>query len=411
MHEMQRDVGDRVATNSGHRIATAAGSAGAGAIVHVAPTGGPLRDVPNNVLQTCRILSTWGWRVTMMTVADAPGARHPGYRTETFANVLARAPILAKFCVSPSLALSLRKTLRDTDVVHAHGLWLLPSAHAANGARRAGKPYMISPHGMLAPEALKFGIAQKRIFWWAHQRRALERATCLHAASEQEYRDIRALGLKTPVAIIPHGVEPPAATQGSRPASGDRIVLSLGRLHPIKGLDLLIAAWARIEKDHPGWRLQIAGPSEGDYESALRGLAASAGLARIQFLGPRIGPEKAEIFAAASLFALPSRSENFALTVPEALSYCVPVIASKGTPWSALPEKGCGWWVGQDVEALAAALARAMRLPPDELRRMGERGRDWVAEEFTWEGIVRRLDAVYRWMRGDADAPCDLRFE
>jgi glycosyltransferase involved in cell wall biosynthesis len=391
-------------TDPGDKSATAA------TVVHIATTAGPLLSVPDDVVYTCRMLSSLGWRVTMLTVAGSPCRDQTEYRTETFANVLAGVPLLAKLDVAPAMSRYLRDALRETDIVHAHGLWRFPNVYAANEARRARKPYIVAPRGMLAPEALRFGALQKRLMWWAHQKRVLARATCLQASSEGEYRDIRALGMKTPVAIIPLNFGTFPAIQASRPVNGSRIVLSLGRLHPIKGLDVLIAAWARIEKKHPGWRLQIAGPSEGAYESVLRGLAAASGAERIDFLGPRIGPAKAETFAGASLFALPSHSESFAVTVPEALSYGVPVIASEGAPWAALRENGCGWWIGRGVEALAAGLVHAMSLSPDELRHMGERGRDWVAREFSSEAVTRRLDAIYRWMRRDADAPSDLRF-
>ncbi len=345
-----------------------------------------------------------------MEVAEGPGAFAPGFDVKTFKNAFAKVPILSKFHVAPAMTSELRRRMSAADVVHAHGLWLFPTRYAVNEARRAGKPYMISPHGMLAPAALKFGAIQKRLYWRAHQKAALERAACLHATSEQEWRDIRTAGINTPVAVIPHGAEPPPPTRAVRDPQR-KILLSLGRRHPIKGLDDLIAAWARIETRHPDWRLRIAGPSEQAYEDYLRNLAARLEVRRIEFLGRQLGQDKAEAFAAASLFVLPSRSENFAMTVPEAMSHGVPVIASKGTPWSQLSEQGCGWWIDHGVESLAAALDAAMSLSDDQLAEMGECGRAWVARDFTLDAVAARFEVAYRWMQKKAEAPPFIRFE
>src|SRR5262249_55598773 len=157
-------------------------------------------------------------------------------------------------------------------------------------------------------------------------------------------------------------------------------------------------AWKRVEAENPEWRLQIAGPSEGSYGATLHSLAAKLGASRVEFLGLLTGPAKASGFARAHVFVLPSHSENFSLTLPEALSYGVPVAASRGTPWSSLEEKRCGWWFELGVEPLANTLSHAMRLPRAELCAMGDRGRQWVARDFTWESVAQRMSTVYCWM-------------
>lgn len=381
-------------------------------IVHVAPTislSAP--NIPEDVRQTCKELSEMSWRVRLMTVGESSQPVNTGGPIEGFVNVFAGVPLLNKLHVSPALSRALKTTISSAELVHAHGLWLFSNAYATNAARKAGRPYIISTRGMLAPEALKHSVPQKWVFWQLHQKSALEGAACLHATSEQEYEDLRSLGLTAPIAIIPLGVTPAISAQPPRAKSDDRILLSLGRLHPIKGLDYLLASWARIEADHPNWRLWIAGPSDGGYEAELRRLASTLGTTRVEFLGPCVGAAKAEVFAAASLFALPSRSENFALTVPEAMSYGLPVIASKGTPWRALAERNCGWWVDIGVEPLATVLSHAMELSPQELSEMGERGRKWVSQDFTWQKVALRFQEVYRWTQGRATLPSDVRLD
>jgi glycosyltransferase involved in cell wall biosynthesis len=383
-----------------------------GSALIVAPTIANLASgVTEDVRRVSTALAAMSWDIALMTVAREPSTNLAGCHTRSFANAFGDVPILSRFCFSPALSRALSAAVGGVDVVHAHGLWIYPNACAANAARRVGKPYVISTRGMLAPEALEYSAIRKRIFWWAHQRRALEGAASLHVVSDREYEGLRAMGVTSPIAVIPHGIERPRVAPRPSLKGTKRTILSLGRLHPIKGLDTLILAWARLEKDNPDWCLKIAGPSEANYQAKLRRIATDVGATRVEFLGPRAGQEKDLTFASASLFVLPSRSENFALTVLEALSHGVPVIATKGTPWARLPENHCGWWIDHGVESLAATLAHAMRLPPGALEGMGARGRDWVSHEFTWEKTARSFDHLYRWVAGRSEPPPELRFE
>ncbi len=106
---------------------------------------------------------------------------------------------------------------------------------------------------------------------------------------------------------------------------------------------------------------------------------------------------------------LPTRNENFAMTVAESLAAATPVICTKGAPWAGLAANGCGWWIDHGSEALAAALDQAMTLPPDRLRAMGERGRAWMQRDFAWDGVAVRMAAVYRWLARGGDRPAFVR--
>src|SRR5262249_7752896 len=162
-------------------------------------------------------------------------------------------------------------------------------------------------------------------------------AVCIHATSEQEYQEIRAFGLVNPVAVIPNGIDfPPAPSNSMVSNDGGRTVLSLGRIHPKKGLDRLVRAWARLEVEYPGWRLRIIGPSEVRHDEELRALAAALNLHRISIEPPVYDDVKFGIMRAADVFVLSSLNENFAITVAEALAVGTPVIATKGAPWSRL---------------------------------------------------------------------------
>ena len=112
----------------------------------------------------------------------------------------------------------------------------------------------------------------------------------------------------------------------------------------------------------------------------------------------------------ADVFALPTLNENFGLTVAEALAAGTPVISTKGAPWSGLEREGCGWWIEHGIEPLAAALAHAMALPREALRAMGDKGREWMARDFSWDCVGRNMLGVYLWLARGAEPPPEIRF-
>jgi glycosyltransferase involved in cell wall biosynthesis len=296
------------------------------------------------------------------------------------------------------------------DIFHIHGLWMLPNCYPAEAARRIGKPLMLSPHGMLGGEALRFSSKKKRLFLALWQARALRQVDCFRATCEAEYEEIRAFGLKQPVAIIPNGIDIPCSPPALARSSVNK-VLSLGRIHPKKGLDRLIRAWALVEAEHPNWHLDIVGPSEAGHDQALKRLSGELGLRSVSVSGPVFGDEKLRMLAGAEIFALSTLNENFAMTVAESLACCTLVISTKGAPWAGLEANGCGWWIDHGPEAMAAALREAMALSPSERQAMGARGRAWMERDFGWPGIAEQMLSVYRWMIDGGDVPNSVRVE
>lgn len=296
-------------------------------------------------------------------------------------------------------------------VVHQHGLWAPLPVGACRFARRSGLPLLVSPHGMLEPWALGHHAWRKRLAWQAYQRRNLAAAAALHATSEAEAGHFRALGLGRPVAVIPLGLEPvPAAPldpAGMAAAKDRRQLLFLSRLHPKKGLDRLLPAWAGAGA--PDWELVIAGMDEGGHRAAMEALAARLGLAgRVRFVGPLHGAAKDTAFRRADAFILPSHSENFGLVVGEALQHGLPVITTTGTPWRRLGEEGCGWTVAPEVDALAGAIGALLALSDGEREAMGRRGRAWMDRDYQWAALGPRYLALYRWLAGRGPEPADL---
>ena len=299
-------------------------------------------------------------------------------------------------------------------VVHLHGLWRGHFAQAAGYARRAGAPVIVTVHGMLHPPALRQRGMLKRMARWVYQDEVLRTATCLHATASEEADEIRALGFDRPIAVIPWGVDMPggAGDRPGAPASTDdrRVLLFLGRLHPTKGLEILLRAWARVFRQFPSWRLVLAGYDEGHYRATLTALGGELRLGdSLHFTGPVEGDAFERLVTGADLLVLPSPSENFGLVVPEALARGVPVIATHGAPWSSLADEACGWWIPVGEEPLAATLVDALGRPPAVLRAMGQRGRELARSRFAWQNVTASMLELYAWARGAAPQPAFVR--
>lgn len=295
-----------------------------------------------------------------------------------------------------------RKILAELkpDLVHVQGMWKM-STHAMNvEASRAGIPIVISPRGMLDPWALSVKKWKKRLGMLLYQRGDLKRARAFHATTEQEAQSIRAFGLTQPIVIAPNGVSVPSQTSNLKPQITEgHTALFLSRLHPGKGLMLLAEAWAKVRPQ--GWRMVVAGSNEQNHREAVESRLAELGIAEDwQFVGEVKDTDKWSYYRSADLFIHPSASENFGISICEALAMGVPVITTKGCPWSEIVERKCGWWVERTVEDIAAALGEAIGLADDQRLAMGVNSRNLVEEKYTWPAIGEKVRQAYRGFLG-----------
>ena len=234
---------------------------------------------------------------------------------------------------SPELYRWLQSEAASTrvDVLHSHGMWQMNAIYASWVSRQQQTRLVISPRGAFSRWAMAHGSPVKRVFWPLLQRPAVKSAACFHATGAAECEDIRRLGFSQPVARIPNGVDIPPPSP--MPSGDRRTLLFLGRIHPTKGLDLLLSAWAKIMKTHPDWELRIVGTDQGylgrgRYLQQVRALAASLRLERTSFHQPVYGSRKIDAYRSADLFVLPTRSESFGMTVAESLAAGTPVIVT-----------------------------------------------------------------------------------
>jgi len=350
----------------------------------------------------CRALARNGGDVRLFSAEDPGESPIQDVAHERFAQDFSRVPVLNRLRASRQMSRALREA--DVDIVHTHGLWSVVNLYRGR-CGGAAPHHVISPRGMLHPAALAFSPLQKRLFDGLLQRRVLRSAHLFHATSADEAEHIRACGLLNPIVVVPNGIDVPDQSPVPVVSGPRRTILSLGRIHPKKGLDRLVAAWAEVADEFPHWDLRIVGPEERGHAGALRALGRRLCVSRMSVTGPVYGEEKHALYRSASLFVLPTLGENFAMTVAESLAAATPVISTKGAPWAGLEQNRCGWWIDHGKAPLAAALKTAMTLPDAERTAMGERGRRWMARSFSWDRFARDMLDAYRWIREDGRPP------
>lgn len=319
-------------------------------------------------------------------------------------------PAKNSFPYQQGYSLQLKKHLEqiDVDLFHGHGIWQFPIHAMSYVARKRNIPYIISPHGMLEPWALNTHRWKKKLALWSYQYDDLANATCIHATSQMEAENIRNLGFKNPIAIVPNGIdlsEFPLPT--TKHFKGKYTLLFLSRIHPKKGIELLIEAWHKLgEPLRQKWQLEIAGNGTATYLASLQKLILSHDLEKeIRIIGPQFGANKLNAYHRADLFVLPTYSENFGIVVAEALACGIPVITTKGTPWAELNSRRAGWWIDIGVEPLIETLKQALTISDLEREQMGQNGRKLVEENYTIEATSEKMIAFYKYILYKSKCP------
>lgn len=312
-------------------------------------------------------------------------------------------PYLARsigFLYTPEMRRELRRSIGEFDLVHTHLPFVYPTFAAGRAAIRARKPLFYHQRGVYDPARMRFRGLKKRIYIAAIEKPIMRRATTLIALTPDEEASYRALGVHTPIRIVPNGIDSsrcrtePAAQ--SRWASiGGSVILFLGRLHPIKGADVLLDAFLKVAPAFPDATLVMAGPDEWNLRASWERRAHGAELSsRVLFPGTVLGDDKRDLLARADLFCLPSEAEGFSMAVLEAMASGTAVLLSPGCHFPAVEERGLGRIAEPTVSAVEAQL-RALLGDRAALREMGRRGRDVVVSEYSWETVTDRLLEVY----------------
>lgn len=308
---------------------------------------------------------------------------------------------------SIELAAALRRSGANDQLFHVHGIWLLANIYATSSFVQAinSTPVIVSPRGMLDQGALQYSRTKKFLFWHAFQKSSLSRAAAFHATSERELNDVRRLGFRQPVILVPNGVDMPHHRSNKEDSESSKTVLFLSRIHPKKGLDLLLPAWKKSGLDQTEWKLHIAGTEEGTYLRELKSMSSRLKLNSVKFLGALFGQQKEDAYRTADIFVLPTRAENFGVVVAEALAHGTPVLTTTEAPWGELETKKCGWVSECSIESLAEQLRVATSTSFDQRVAMGKRGSAWMKEAYSWSKIGEDMALGYEALLEGAAAP------
>lgn len=298
---------------------------------------------------------------------------------------------------------SVRHSVQDsTSVLHGHGVWRIANLFPLAINTNTSTPLVWSPRGMFAQWSLHYKAARKAVFWSLLQQPALRRVDGFHATGPSEADDIRRLGFRQPIALIPNAVDMPDLP----PSCGrTKTIAFLGRVHEVKGLHLLVPVWAQLAEHFPDWELIIAGKVDSHYGRSLVNLAKELGAKRLKFVGEVLDDAKSALLSTCRLFVLPSFTENFGIVIAEALAHAVPVITTVGTPWTTLAQRGCGWTIAPNGDELKEALRTALGQSETSLEEMGMIGRKWIEEEFAWNRVAGMFEAYYQWLHAGGQKP------
>lgn len=310
----------------------------------------------------------------------------------------------------------LREVLQTANVMHSSGAFIMPmQATAARMARDRGIPQVVTIHGMLHPEGLKVSAWKKFIARRLYGDRAFALVDCIHALTPMEAGYIRQYGLTKPVAVIPNGIwieefnDLPAPDEFRQQWPGIKqphLLAYLGRIHPIKGLPNLLAAWTDQARRFPDWHLVIAGPDEVGQRRLLEDQARQGGVEdSVSFVGPTYGRDKHQLLSAAGAFVLPSLSEGFSMSILEAMACRLPVLITTGCNFEEVATVDAGVVVEPDPTALGEGLSRLLSQSPEDLKAMGRRGRELVERKYSWPAVAAQMLSVYRWLALGADRP------
>lgn len=303
---------------------------------------------------------------------------------------------LAGFYITPSMLKSAAEVKRF-DVIHMHNYRTFQNIVVAYYAKKYNIPYVLQAEGSLITFFQK-GVL-KKIFDAVWGRRMLKDATKVVAASRMEASQYKSIGIcEDKIVIVPFGIDltefenlPERGKFRRRYGINDnqKIILYLGRIHKIKGLDLLLEAFTDVSRNLDDVKLVIVGPDDG-YLYTMKRLIADLGISsKVLFTGPLYGQEKLEAYVDADVYVLPSFYEDFGLTVLEAMACGTPVIVTDRCGTADVVDGQAGLVVPRDKGQLSSAILNILS-DGGLRRRFGE-----ARGEFGWDKVVLGVEKIY----------------
>jgi len=307
---------------------------------------------------------------------------------------------------APKLKRALIKRISEFDLIHLHSIYLWPTWITARMAKRYRVPYIVSPRGMLVQKLVKRKNRWIKSAWLRFMERpVLESASALHMTSEVEEREAKYFDFDFKrTFVVPNGIDMEPYETGETIGSAlepsiennisgkGNLLLYLGRISWKKGLNRLITALPHLSDIH----LVIAGNDDENHQPYLKKLAGQLKvLDKVTFTGPVYGKDKFTLLKKATLFVLPSYSENFANTVLEAMAVGCPVVITPDVGLADVVQRSGAGIISEGDPMILAEKIKDLLQMPDELHRKGQRGQQIVKDHFRWETIVRQMESAY----------------
>ena len=297
----------------------------------------------------------------------------------------------------------LRDLIAVQDLVHLHGIWEPLLHQIARLASQYHVPYVVTPHGMLDPWPMAQKAVKKKIALLLSRRRMIEKADFVQVLTQDEESSLRALKFRTRCEVVPNGIDlervdnfldPRAFCKEHPNICKQPFVLFLGRLHFVKGLDVLAKAIPIFLRQFPDWRIVIAGPDGGAQNNFVKTIADYGISDKVHLLGPVYGEQKFSLLANSEVFCQPSRQEGFSVSILEALAASVPVVITPQCRFKEIEEQCCG--VVSELNPVAIADALCALASSKNRKTMGRNGRKLIEQKYTWPQINAQLLKHYR---------------
>ena len=336
-----------------------------------------------------------------------------GVRTHYFWHLSDTLAYDLNFFLTPHLVPVMRREIRSYDVIHLTEYFTFQNIVARHFATKHHVPYILAAHGSLDPVKLRQKAQAKKVFSRLFGLRILRGASKAIALSQEEKVQFAAMGVPDDrVIVIPNGINlrefenlPKRGVFRERYGLPDteRILLFVGRIQKIKGLDLLLEAFYPLARARKDIRLVIVGSEEEGHLAPLKNRIDSWAIGdRVLFTGLLLGVDKLSAYVDADLFILPSHGEGFPMTVLEACACGTPVIITQQCNVPEVADYEAGFVIRRDKEELQQAILQILE-DPGLQGRLGDNGRRMVSDRFTWDKVVTKLEGVYQEVVADRD--------
>lgn len=291
-------------------------------------------------------------------------------------------------------SLNYSEIIEDFDIIHLYGLWRPFLINTHRIAKKKNKKIIMSPLGALEPWAMTQKRLKKNFAFWLYQKKMLNSCDVVHVTSEIEELNVKNLGINSKTIIIPHGIDQ-VSIEKKKPNKIKKAIF-FSRIHEKKGLLELVETWSEINiKD---WILEVYGPvSNIGYLNLIKKTIKKLGLNdRIKIFEPVYNAEKKKkILFSADCFLLPSKSENFGISIGEALAHGLPVLTTTATPWGDIEKYNAGKIFEMNKESLKKNLSIFLSLSNNELEKMGVNGKKLIDEKYNHDLVIKRYIKMY----------------